>query len=63
MIYDFKFKIISKIIADTLTPLMPNLVSHEQRGFIQGRNIKDCIELALEVLIYLVLKFGALTFL
>lgn len=40
---NFKFKIISKILADRLAPLMKNLISPEQRGFIQGRNIRDCI--------------------
>lgn len=29
--------------------MMPNLISMEQRGFIEGRNIKYCIFLAFEV--------------
>ena len=40
---NFKFKIISKILAGILTPIMNNIISAEQRGFIQGRNIRDCI--------------------
>ena len=40
---NFKFKIISKILDDRLAPVMKNIISVEQRGFIQGRNIKDYI--------------------
>lgn len=40
---NFKFKVISKILADRLAPIMKNIISAEQRGFIQGRNIRDCI--------------------
>ncbi|WJX14219.1 hypothetical protein P8452_04514 [Trifolium repens] len=40
---NFKFKIITKIIADRLAPILPNLVSDEQKGFIKDRDIKDCI--------------------
>jgi hypothetical protein len=45
---NFKFKIISKIIADMLAKIMPNLISEEQMGFIQDRSIKDCICVASE---------------
>jgi len=45
---NFKFKIISKIIADMLATLMPNIVSKEQMGFIHGRNIKDFLCIASE---------------
>jgi hypothetical protein len=31
---NFKFKIISKIIADRLAIIMPSIISPEQRGFI-----------------------------
>jgi hypothetical protein len=31
---NFKFKIISKIIADRLASIMPSIVSEEQKGFI-----------------------------
>lgn len=40
---NFKFKIITKILADRLAPIMKSIISKEQRGFIQGRNIRDCI--------------------
>jgi len=43
---NFKFKIISKIIADRLATLMPTIVSKEQMGFIHGRNIKDFLCIA-----------------
>lgn len=46
----FKFKIISKIIADRLAQVMPNLISMEERGFIQGRNINYCVCLASEAI-------------
>ncbi|GAU22700.1 hypothetical protein TSUD_138230 [Trifolium subterraneum] len=40
---NFKFKVISKIIADRLASIMPSLISEEQKGFIHDRNIKDCL--------------------
>jgi len=39
----FKFKIVSKILADRLAPIMKNIISTQKRGFIQGRNIRDCV--------------------
>jgi hypothetical protein len=45
---NFKFKIISKIIADGLANIMPSLISEEQMGFIHDRNIKDCLCIASE---------------
>lgn len=47
---NFKFKIISKIIADRLAQILPSIISKEQRGFIKGRNIRDCIGLASEAI-------------
>lgn len=40
---NFKFNILSKILADRLASILPNIISKEQRGVIEGRNIKDCI--------------------
>lgn len=45
-ISNFKFKINSKILADRLASFMPILISKEKKGFIRGRNIKNCICLA-----------------
>ncbi|GAU22346.1 hypothetical protein TSUD_106740 [Trifolium subterraneum] len=45
---NFKFKIISKIIADRLAKIMPFIISEEQMGFIHDRNIKDCLCIASE---------------
>ncbi|KAK2388551.1 hypothetical protein QL285_062226 [Trifolium repens] len=45
---NFKFKVISKIIADRLASIMPVIVSEEQKGFIHDRNIKDCLGIASE---------------
>jgi hypothetical protein len=45
---NFKFKIISKIIADRLAQILPSIISEEQRGFIHNRNIKDCLCIASE---------------
>jgi hypothetical protein len=47
---NFKFKIISKIIADRLASIMPAITSVQQRGFIKGRSIKDCICLTSEAI-------------
>lgn len=40
---NFQFKIVTKILADRMSPIMKSIISEEQRGFIQGRNIRDCI--------------------
>jgi hypothetical protein len=47
---NFKFKIISKILADRLAQILPSIISNEQKGFIKGRHIKDCICLSSEVI-------------
>jgi len=47
---NFKFKIITKVIAERLARIMPNLISKQQRGFTQGRHIKDCICLTSEAI-------------
>lgn len=53
---NFKFKIISKVFDDILATLIPFIHSKEQRGFFQGRNIKDCICLASEAINLLDMK-------
>lgn len=40
---NFKFKIISKVLADRLAIVAPKIVSVQQKGFIKGRSILDCI--------------------
>jgi len=40
---NFKFKILSKILADRLAQVLPHIISKEQRGFIKGKQIKECI--------------------
>jgi len=50
---NFKFKIISKILADRLAPIMNNIISPEQRGFIRGRSIKDGICITSEAINHL----------
>lgn len=42
-------KIISKIIANRLKPLLPTLVSEEQTGYVEGRKILNNIIQAHEV--------------
>ena len=53
---NFKYKIISKILADRVASIMPFIISRQQKGFIQGRQIKDCICLASEAINQLVKK-------
>jgi len=47
---NFKFKVISKIIAVRLASILPTIVSSNKKGFINGRNIKDCLCLASEAI-------------
>jgi hypothetical protein len=49
-IANFKFKIISKILADRLSVIMPAIISTQQRGFFKGRSIKYCICLTSEAI-------------
>ena len=43
-------KIITKVMANTLKPLLPGLVSQEQSGFVEGRQILDGIILTQEMI-------------
>ncbi|XP_060210413.1 uncharacterized protein LOC132637320 [Lycium barbarum] len=46
---NFSNKIISKILARKLNPLLPKLISYNQSGFVKGRLITDNILLAQEI--------------
>ncbi|XP_058751049.1 uncharacterized protein LOC131624079 [Vicia villosa] len=47
---NFKFKIISKILIERLSSILPNIISKEQKGFVSGRCIKDGICLTSEAI-------------
>lgn len=38
----FQFMIITKVLADRLSNIAPKIISHQQRGFIKDRHIKEC---------------------
>jgi hypothetical protein len=44
------YKIISKVIANRLKPILPTLISQEQAGFVEGRKIVDNIIHAHEII-------------
>jgi len=44
------YKIITKVIANLLKPLLPLLISHEQMGYVEVQQILDGIILAREVI-------------
>jgi hypothetical protein len=44
------YKIISKVIANRLKPLLPTLISQEQAGFVEGRQTMDNIMHAHELI-------------
>lgn len=47
---NFTTKIISKILAERLNPLLPKLISDNQSGFVKGRLITENILLAQEII-------------
>ena len=44
------YKIISKVIANPLKPLLPKLIFPKQSGFVEGRKILDGVILVHEVI-------------
>jgi len=50
VVSNFKFKIISKILADRLALLTARIIYPNQYGFVQGRQIHDCIGIASEAI-------------
>ena len=49
-LYNVLYKIVTKVIANHLKPLLPSLISLEQTGYVKGRQILDGIILAHEVI-------------
>jgi len=47
---NFKFKIISKILADRLALVAARIISPNQYGFVQGRQIQDFIGISSEAI-------------
>lgn len=47
---NFKFRIITKVIADRLALVAPKIISENQRGFIKGRQITECVGIAYEII-------------
>ncbi|KAK6803130.1 hypothetical protein RDI58_000914 [Solanum bulbocastanum] len=47
---NFITKIISKLICSRLAPILPDLISPNQSGFVQGRSISENIMLAQEII-------------
>jgi len=50
VIANFKFKIISKILADRLALVATIIISPNQYGFMQGNQIQDCNGIASEAI-------------
>lgn len=47
---NFQFKIISLALFDRLANITPKIISEQQRAFIKGRQIMDCICIAFEAI-------------
>jgi len=50
VVANFKFKIISKILADRLAIVAARIISPNKYEFVQGRQIQDCIGIASEAI-------------
>eukprot|EP00253_Pinus_taeda_P008044 PITA_08044 len=49
-LFNVIYKVISKVIANRLKPLLPLLISLEQSGYVEGRQIMDGITLTHEII-------------
>lgn len=47
---NFQFKVITKVLVDRLSIIAPKIVSPQQRGFIKGRQISECVCITSEVI-------------
>jgi hypothetical protein len=47
---NFQFKLITKILADRLSLIATKIILEQQRGFIQGRHIFNCVIIASEAI-------------
>ena len=47
---NFTSKIISKLVSNKLSPILPTLISPNQAGFVKGRSISENIMLAQEII-------------
>ena len=47
---NFTSKIISKLVSNRLSPILPALISSNQSGFVKGRSISENIMLAQEII-------------
>jgi len=50
IVVNFKFKIISKILADRLVVVTSIIISPSQYGFVKGMKIYECIGIAFEAI-------------
>jgi len=50
VVANFKFKIVSKILTDRLALMATRIISPNQYGFVQGRQIQDYIGIASEAI-------------
>jgi len=50
VVANFKFKIIFKILTGRLALVATKIISLNQYGFVQGRQIQDCIGIASEAI-------------
>lgn len=49
-LYNVVYKIITKLIVERLKPLLGSLISAEQGGFVEGRQILDGVVIAMEAI-------------